>query len=231
MAGAMEIVVISFPGSNCDRDIMVAAAMVSGYQPRLVWHKESDIGKPDLVIIPGGFSFGDYLRCGAIAARSAAMEAVVEHAFRGGAVLGICNGFQVLTEAGLLPGALIRNRQLRFVCRKVGLEVRTQRKSLLSGLQQGSRLSLPVAHNEGNFFADPDTLAKLQDDDRIALTYTPLADETDYNPNGAELDIAGIISENGRVFGLMPHPERMMEAAHGGTDGRQLLLSVVEACQ
>jgi phosphoribosylformylglycinamidine synthase len=227
----MNISVITFPGSNCDRDVITAAADLTGKTPKVVWHKDHDIGSPDLVIIPGGFSFGDYLRCGAIAAKSPAMDEVLEHAYRGGMVIGICNGFQVLVETGLLPGALIRNKGLKFVCRDTRLKVHSNSKAIMSEFQPHESLIIPVAHNEGQFYADDSTLKKIQDNGQIAFTYAPIADETDYNPNGAALDIAGITSENGRVLGMMPHPERRMSETVGGADGRRLLSAIFEASQ
>ncbi|XDZ64650.1 phosphoribosylformylglycinamidine synthase subunit PurQ [Alphaproteobacteria bacterium LSUCC0684] len=227
----MDIVVITFPGSNCDRDIITAAASITGHQPRVIWHKDSEIGKPDLVLVPGGFSFGDYLRCGAIAARSAAMESVYEHALRGGMVMGICNGFQILIETGLLPGALIRNKGLKFVCRDTVLRVHQSDKPIMGELKDGAELVIPVAHNEGQFFADEETLRRIEDNGQIAFTYAPAGSKGDYNPNGSALDIAGITSENGKVLGLMPHPERRMSAEVGGADGRTMLTRIFEACQ
>ena len=225
----MTIAVMTFPGSNCDRDLAEAAEAITGKPPELIWHKNSDIGKPDLVLIPGGFSFGDYLRCGAIAARSPAMEAVYDYALRGGMIMGICNGFQILIEMGLLPGALIRNRGLKFICKRVRLKARQQGQSVMQRLEDGQELTLPVAHNEGQFFADDEGLARIQDNGQIAFTYAPIRGETNYNPNGSALDIAGITSENGRVLGMMPHPERMMSQTVGGSDGRTLLAAVIEA--
>lgn len=227
----MDIAVISFPGSNCDRDIITAVESITGRLPSLIWHKDSDIGKPDLVMVPGGFSFGDYLRCGAIAARSPAMDAVYEYALSGGMVMGICNGFQILIECGLLPGALIRNKGLKFVCRNTTLKTHQTGKAIMGRLEDGEELVIPVAHNEGQFFADDDTLARLEGNGQIAFTYSGAAGDDDYNPNGSALDIAGITSENGRVLGLMPHPERMMSDAVGGTDGRRMLTAIIEATQ
>ena len=226
----MDVAVITFPGSNCDRDIITAVEAVTGRPPTVFWHKESDIGKPDLVLVPGGFSFGDYLRCGAIAARSPAMDAVHDHVLKGGMVMGICNGFQILIEGGLLPGALIRNRGLKFVCRNTRLRVHQSGKPIMGDLADGEEMTVPVAHIDGQFFADDDTLKRLGDSGQIAFTYTAIDGEADYNPNGSALDIAGITSENGRVLGLMPHPERMMGEAVGGTDGRRMLSAVIEAC-
>lgn len=224
-----NVAVISFPGSNCDRDIITAVSHITGTKPSQYWHKETSMNKHDLVILPGGFSFGDYLRCGAIAARSPIMDEVMEHVWRGGFVLGICNGFQILTEAGILPGTLMRNKQLKFVCRDVTLTVHhTNSNAILGGCSESMQLQIPVAHNEGNYFADPETLDKITDKGQIALTYTDTG-EVDYNPNGAIADIAGVTSENGRILGLMPHPERKAEEIHGGLDGRILLSSIIEA--
>ena len=227
----MEIAVITFPGSNCDRDITTAAESITGKRPSLVWHKDGGIGNPDLVLVPGGFSFGDYLRCGAIAARSPAMEAVHDYALKGGMVMGICNGFQILVERGMLPGALIRNRGLKFVCRRTRLRTHQSGKAIMGGLEDGEEMTIPVAHIDGQFFADGDTLDRIEGNGQIAFTYTPANGEDDYNPNGSALDIAGITSENGRVLGLMPHPERMMGEAVGGSDGRRMLSAVIEASQ
>ena len=207
----MKAAVITFPGSNCDRDLVVAFE-AAGFEVARVWHKETDLPRGvDVVGIPGGFSFGDYLRCGAIAARSPIAGAVHGHAARGGYVLGICNGFQVLTETGLLPGALMRNAGLKFVCKVVRLRVDAVTDFTQSyGL--GSEISLPIAHHDGNYTADADTLARLEGEGRVAFRYTN-------NPNGAAGDIAGIVSDNRRVLGLMPHPERAIDARLGGTDG------------
>ena len=182
----------------------------------MVWHKDSTLPQGiDIVGIPGGFSYGDYLRCGAIAANSPICKSVAEHAARGGYVLGICNGFQVLTETGILPGALLRNAGLKYICRTVELKVQTSSSDFTAQYNAGDVIDIPIAHHDGNYFADADTLAALRDEDRIAFTYTE-------NPNGAQADIAGILSENRRVLGMMPHPERAAEAGHGGTDGTAL---------
>jgi phosphoribosylformylglycinamidine synthase len=211
----MKAAVIVFPGSNCDRD-MAVALRAAGADVSMVWHKEADLpAGTDLVAVPGGFSFGDYLRCGAIAAQSPVSRAVHAHAARGGFVLGVCNGFQVLTEMRLLPGVLMRNAGLRFVCRSVGLRVATTASAFTSGYVAGQVLEIPVAHHDGNFTADPETLARLRGEDRIAFTYT-------VNPNGSQADIAGVLSENRRVLGMMPHPERAVDTGHGGTDGHGL---------
>ncbi len=221
----MRAAVIVFPGSNCDRDLAVALEAATGLETQMVWHKDATLPDGlDLIAIPGGFSFGDYLRSGAIAARSPIMRAVVDFAARGGPVLGICNGFQVLIEAGLLPGALMRNAGLKFVCRDVHLTVETNQSLFTNGLSKGDVLRVPVAHHDGNFVA-PDALVKsLRDSDRIAFTYQD-------NPNGSVADIAGILSENRRVLGMMPHPERLCDPAHGGQDGKRLFDAMVGSLQ
>ena len=218
----MKAAVVTFPGSNCDRDLAVAFER-AGCDVVRVWHKDSALPQGvDVVGVPGGFSFGDYLRCGAIAARSPIGQAVADHAGRGGFVLGICNGFQVLTEMGQLPGALMRNAGLKFVCKPVTLRVATADSAFTGGWTRGEGISLPVAHHDGNYTADAETLARLAGEDRIAFTYTD-------NPNGAMADIAGLLSENRRVLGLMPHPERAVDVAQGGTDGSVLFRSVLGA--
>lgn len=218
----MKAAVVTFPGSNCDRDL-AEAFRAAGADVVRVWHKDSALPEGvDIVGVPGGFSFGDYLRCGAIAAQSPIGAAVRAHAARGGYVLGICNGFQVLTEMGLLPGALMRNAGLKFVCRSVGLRVATTDSAYTAGYAAGQVIRVPVAHHDGNYTADAETLAQLQGDGRIAFTYTD-------NPNGAALDIAGILSANRRVLGMMPHPERAMDARLGSADGSVLFRSVMGA--
>lgn len=215
----MKAAVITFPGSNCDRDLVVAFRS-AGFDMARVWHKETELPKDvDVVGIPGGFSFGDYLRCGAIAARSPIAGAIHAHAARGGYVLGICNGFQVLTETGLLPGALMRNAGLKFVCKVVALRVGAVTE-FTSSYGLGAEIRLPVAHHDGNYTADADTLARLEGEGRIAFRYVD-------NPNGAMGDIAGIVSENRRILGLMPHPERAVDAALGSTDGQGLFRSLM----
>lgn len=212
----MKTAVIVFPGSNCDRDLAVAIEHVTGTAPQMVWHGDSEL--PDglgLIAVPGGFSYGDYLRCGAIAARSPIVRAVVDAAGRGTPVLGICNGFQVLTETGLLPGALMRNKGLDFVCRDVDLTVESSQSIFTSGYRAGETISIPVAHHDGNYFADADTLDRLEGEGRVAFRY---AGEV----NGSARQIAGVLNAGGNVLGMMPHPERRVETAHGGTDGRRL---------
>ena len=216
----MRAAVIVFPGSNCDRD-MAVALRAAGADVTMVWHKDASLPDGvDLVAVPGGFSFGDYLRCGAIAANSPICKAVVGHAERGGYVLGVCNGFQVLTETGLLPGALMRNAGLKFICKTVDLKVETSSSAFTEGYNAGDNVGFPIAHHDGNYFADADTLARLKDEDRIAFTYAE-------NPNGSVNDIAGILSENRRVLGMMPHPERAVDQGHGGTDGQALFRGLV----
>ncbi|MYE00062.1 MAG: phosphoribosylformylglycinamidine synthase subunit PurQ [Alphaproteobacteria bacterium] len=211
----MKAVVVVFPGSNCDRDAQVALRAVTGCPPAIVWHGDSGLPPADLVVLPGGFSYGDYLRPGAMASRSPVMQAVIRAAKRGVRVLGICNGFQVLTECGLLPGALLRNAGLRFVCRPVRLRVETARSPFTNGYRPGAVLRMPVAHHDGNYFADAATLERLAGEDRIVFRYMD-------NPNGSIGDIAGILNEERNVLGMMPHPERAADAVLGGTDGRAL---------
>lgn len=225
----MRVAVVIFPGSNCDRDMMVAIERITGRCPQMVWHKETGLDAADLVIVPGGFSFGDYLRCGALAARSPIMEAVLDHASRGGAILGVCNGFQILLETGLLPGTLVKNKGLKFICRSTNLQVQeTISSPFTSGLEAGSQLAIPVAHNEGNYFADEDTLASLRDNGQIALTYVNGPAFGPSNPNGSAHDIAGILSPNGRIMGMMPHPERAADPDIGNSDGLIFLKNAVE---
>ena len=211
--------VLVFPGSNCDRDLAVALER-AGAEVSMVWHKQTGLPPGlDLVAVPGGFSFGDYLRCGAIAARSPVMRATVDFAERGGLVLGVCNGFQVLIEAGLLPGALMRNAGIKFVCTVEPLVVATADSPFTRGYALGETVRLPIAHHDGNYFADPGTLAQLEGEDRVAFRYAQ-------NPNGSAAAIAGILSANRRVLGLMPHPERAVDPVHGGTDGTRLFAAL-----
>ncbi len=218
----MKAAVVVFPGSNCDRDLAVAFRN-AGAEVEMVWHKDSDLPQGvDIVGVPGGFSYGDYLRCGAIAANSPICQSVARHAERGGYVFGVCNGFQVLTETGLLPGALLRNAGLKYICKTVGLKVETSQSDYTNGYNAGDVIDIPIAHHDGNYFADDDTIARLQGEDRIAFSYTD-------NPNGAKADIAGILSENRRVLGMMPHPERAADVGHGGTDGQALFRALAGA--
>jgi phosphoribosylformylglycinamidine synthase len=213
----MKSAVIVFPGLNRDRDMIAALTKVSGTAPAVVWHQDTELPDVDLIVIPGGFSYGDYLRCGAIAARSPIMDRVRERADAGVKVLGVCNGFQILIEAGMLPGALMRNTSLKFVCREVKLEVTNADTDFTRGYTQGQVIRCPVAHHDGNYFADSATLDRLTGEGQIAFRY---AEGT--NPNGSLRDIAGILNTRKNVLGLMPHPENLIEAAHGGTDGRAL---------
>jgi phosphoribosylformylglycinamidine synthase len=213
--------VVTFPGSNCDRDMAVAVEQVCGGEVFRVWHGDAALpDRLDFIALPGGFSYGDYLRSGAMAARSPVMRAVIEAASRGVPVLGVCNGFQILTEAGLLPGALLRNAGQLFVCREVALTVENSQSLFTAGYAQGQRIHIPVAHHDGNYFADAATLDRIEGEGRVAFRY---AEEV----NGSARQIAGVLNEAGNVLGMMPHPERMIEAAHGGTDGRALFESVV----
>lgn len=219
----MKTAVIVFPGSNCDRDIAVALESVTGTKPHMVWHGDSELPQGlGLIALPGGFSYGDYLRCGAIAARSPVVQAVIEAANRGTPVIGICNGFQILTETGLLPGALMRNAGLDFVCRDVPLVVDNSQSIFTSAYQAGEHLSIPVAHHDGNYFADAETLDRLEGEGRVAFRYGE-------NINGSARNIAGVMNAAGNVLGMMPHPERKIEAAHGGDDGRRLFEGLLAA--
>lgn len=218
---AFTSAVITFPGSNCDRDMAVAIEQVCGGTVHRVWHGDADLpDNLDFIALPGGFSYGDYLRSGAMAARSPVMQAVVRAAERGVTVLGVCNGFQVLTEAGLLPGALMRNAGIRFVCRDVALTVENNQSLFTAGYEAGQQITIPVAHHDGNFFADDATLDRLEGEGRVAFRYAE-------SVNGSARNIAGVLNDRGNVLGMMPHPERMIEAAQGGSDGRALFESVV----
>lgn len=213
--------VITFPGSNCDRDMAVAVEEICGGTVHRVWH--GDAGLPDgldFIALPGGFSYGDYLRSGAMAARSPVMQAVIAAAGRGVPVLGVCNGFQVLTEAGLLPGALMRNAGIRFVCREVSLTVDNADSLFTQGYSKGQTITIPVAHHDGNYFADAETLDRLEGEGRVAFRYAEPV-------NGSQRDIAGVLNDKGNVLGMMPHPERMIEAAQGGSDGRKLFEGIL----
>jgi len=213
--------VIVFPASNCDRDAAVALEQMTGRKPHLVWHQEKDLPAVDLVVLPGGFSYGDYLRSGAMASQSAVMRAVKAHAEKGGAVLGICNGFQVLTESHMLPGALMRNADLKFVCRAVTMTVEETQNVFTRRYANGQSVSFPVAHGDGNYFADEETLNRLEGEGRVVFRYAQ-------NPNGSARNIAGILREKRNVLGLMPHPERVVDPLLGGTDGRGMFESLIE---
>jgi len=218
----MKSCVIVFPASNCDRDAAVALEQATGARPAMVWHRERELPPTDLVVLPGGFSYGDYLRSGAMAAQSPVMQAVVARANAGVPVLGICNGFQILTEAGLLPGALLRNAGLSFVCRTVTLRVDNAQSIFTRGFAHGQNVDFPVAHHDGNYFADAETLDRLEGEGRVALRYVD-------NPNGSSRDIAGVLNATGNVLGLMPHPERVISPLLGGVDGAAFFKGLVEA--
>ena len=222
----MKSHVIVFPGSNCDRDVAVAIKNISGHQPQMVWHKETSINQSDLIVVPGGFSYGDYLRCGAMASTSPIMQDVVKKAKEGVPVLGICNGFQILIESGLLDGALMRNSSLSFICRDILIKPKNQNSVFTKNAQVAK---MPIAHNEGNFFVTSEQLKKIQDNDQIAFQY---CDENGNvsehsNPNGSLENIAGILNENKNVLGMMPHPERAAELAHGCEDGKTIFESIL----
>ncbi|GJL92725.1 phosphoribosylformylglycinamidine synthase subunit PurQ [Hyphococcus sp.] len=218
----MKTAVIVFPASNCDRDIAVALEKATGKKPAMVWHGDTDIPEVDLIALPGGFSYGDYLRAGAMAAKSPIMRAVIDKAKSGAPVLGVCNGFQILCETGLLPGVLMRNAGLDFVCRDVSLCVDNNQSIFTSGFEKGRYVTLPVAHHDGNFVADDETLDRIEGEGRVAFRYVD-------NPNGSARDIAGLINDAGNVLGMMPHPERMISPLLGGTDGAAFFKGLVEA--
>ncbi|WP_260482395.1 phosphoribosylformylglycinamidine synthase subunit PurQ [Sphingomicrobium flavum] len=218
----MNSAVIVFPGSNCDRDMAVALQGVTGKAPAMVWHRDSELpAGTDFIALPGGFSYGDYLRSGAMAARSPIIKAVVEAANKGVPVLGVCNGFQVLTETGLLPGALMRNSSMHFICKDAALTVETSQSLFTQGYEKGETIHIPVAHHDGNFQADAETLDRLEGEGRVAFRYADAL-------NGAARNIAGILNDGGNVLGMMPHPERAFEAAHGNMDGRRLFEGLLE---
>ncbi len=217
----MKSAVIVFPGSNCDRDAHDAIERVTGQAPAMVWHQESELPEgTEFVMVPGGFSYGDYLRCGAMASRSHIMPAVVAHAATGAPVLGVCNGFQILTESGLLPGALMRNADLKFVCEKTPLTVSNGNTRFTSRYDGKTDLIIPIAHHDGNYFADDETLNRIEGEGQVVFRYGR-------NPNGSARDIAGVMNEQGNVMGMMPHPERAVDAKHGGTDGVALFESLL----
>lgn len=227
----MKTAIIQFPGTNRERDMARAIRLAGGDEPAIVWHGETALPPADLIVLPGGFSYGDYLRSGAIAAHAPIMADVVRKAADGVLVLGVCNGFQILTEVGLLPGALMRNASLKFVCRDVWLRVETTRSTFTSGLKHTPVLRAPIAHHDGNYFADDETLDRLEGDDRVAFRYVTSdgAREDSANPNGSCRSIAGILNEERNVLGLMPHPENLIESALGGTDGLGLFESIAGA--
>lgn len=221
--------VIVFPGSNCDRDVKVALEKSTGFPVNMVWHGDTEVPASDMIVLPGGFSYGDYLRCGAMAAHSPIMRDVVAKAKKGVSVLGICNGFQVLCETGLLPGVLMRNASLKFICRDVSLRVDNPNTTFTKCYRKGQVVRIPVAHGDGNYFADPKTLDTLEDEDRVVFRYANADGSVDEaaNPNGSQRNIAGISDTSGRIVGLMPHPERLYELPLGGTDGRRMFESAL----
>jgi phosphoribosylformylglycinamidine synthase I len=219
----MKSAVVQLPGLNRDRDMIAALTKISGTAPVTIWQTETDIPDVDLIVIPGGFSYGDYLRCGAIAARMPVMQAIKAKAEVGVKVLGVCNGFQILVEAGLLPGALMRNASLKFVCKEVQLEVVNANTDFSRAYEQGQIIRCPVAHHDGNYFADAETLKTIEGNGQVVFRYA-----AGTNPNGSINDIAGIVNEKGNVLGMMPHPENLIEAAHGGADGRGLFASALD---
>ncbi len=227
----MKAAIVVFPGSNREMDAKVALAQVMGREPIMVWHRDSELPKVDLVLVPGGFSYGDYLRCGAIAAHSPILREVKARAVKGMAVLGICNGFQIITEAGMLPGVLLRNASLKFVCRNVGLRVENTQTLFTSRYEKGQVLSVPVAHHDGNYFADERTLDEIEGNDQVAFRYCGPSGEVDpeVNPNGSIRNIAGIFNRTKNVLGLMPHPENAIEKMQASTDGRALFEGLVQA--
>ncbi|MEX0860196.1 MAG: phosphoribosylformylglycinamidine synthase subunit PurQ [Cucumibacter sp.] len=224
----MQSAVIVFPGLNRDRDMIAALTKTLGRPPLVVWHAEGSLPRVDLAVIPGGFSYGDYLRAGAIAARSPILKALREHADAGRLTLGVCNGFQILTEAGLLPGALMRNRDLKFLCKIIHLRPENTATPFTAAYRGKNSFACPIAHHDGNYFVDPDGLKALEDTDRVAFRYCDAAGNITEaaNPNGSVANIAGILNKRGNVLGLMPHPENMIEAAQGGTGGRPLFESI-----
>ena len=220
----MKSAVVVFPASNCDRDAAVALEQMTGKKPHMVWHGDAEVPDVDLIVLPGGFSYGDYLRCGAMANQSHVMRDIKSKAEKGVSVLGICNGFQILTEAALLPGALMRNADLKFVCRPVALEVHETQSAYTRKYENGQRVVFPVAHGDGNYFADEATLDRLEGENRVVFRYA-----VGENPNGSARNIAGILNEKRNVLGLMPHPERVVDPLLGGTDGRAMFESLIEA--
>ena len=227
----MKAAVIVFPGSNCDRDIQVSLRKAMGTEPLMVWHGDSSFADVDLIAVPGGFSYGDYLRAGAMAAKSPVMREIADRANKGVPVMGICNGFQILTESGLLPGALMRNAGLKYVCKDVHLRVEANDTPFTQNYSQGSVMRIPVAHHDGNYFADPDVLDELEAENRIAFKYTNVdgTESEDANPNGSQRHIAGILNKKRNVLGMMPHPERLADPDLGGTDGKPMFEGLVAA--
>ena len=229
----MRASVIVFPGSNCDRDVAVTLEQVTGTAPNMMWHGDTSLPESDLIVLPGGFAYGDYLRCGAMAVHTTIMKDVMSKANKGVAVLGICNGFQILTEMGLLPGVMMRNANLKYICRDVLLKVERTDTLFTNAYDAGEIIRIPVAHHDGAYFADADTLNMLEDNNRVAFRYCG-PDGTvsmEHNPNGSQNNIAGVFDEKARILGLMPHPERLADPALGGTDGRALFESILSALE
>ena len=226
----MRASVIVFPGSNCDRDVKVAIERITGSKVSMIWHGDADVPASDLIVVPGGFSYGDYLRCGAMAAHSPIMRDVIAKAKAGTPVLGICNGFQILCESGLLPGVLMRNASLKFICRDVHLKVENTKTLYTTAYKTGEVIKIPIAHAEGNYFSDKETLDRLEGEGRVVFRYSDangnVSPQT--SPNGAQRNIAGICDATGRILGMMPHPERLYEPALGGSDGRRMFESVMQ---
>lgn len=228
----MKSAVIVFPGSNCDRDVAVTLEEVTGVKPAMVWHRDTELPSVDLIVLPGGFSYGDYLRSGAMAAHSPVLRAVSEEAKRGVAVLGICNGFQILTEAKLLPGALMRNTSLHYICRDVSLKVERADTAFTRLYAKGDEVTMPIAHKDGSYYADEDTLDRIEGEGQVVFRYCARTGVEDSgNPNGSRRSIAGVIDKSGRIMGLMPHPERAADAAFGGIDGRRVFESLTGKLQ
>ncbi|MDD3183073.1 MAG: phosphoribosylformylglycinamidine synthase subunit PurQ [Alphaproteobacteria bacterium] len=217
----MKAAVVVFPGSNCDRDASRALELATGQKPHMIWHADTELPDLDLIVLPGGFSYGDYLRTGAMAAHSPVMREVIARANKGVRVIGICNGFQILCESGLVPGVLLRNISLKFVCKQVRLRVENNTTAFTSLFEKGQTVTIPVAHGEGNYFAEPDTIEKIEGNGQVVFRYID-------NPNGSMNDIAGIINEKGNVLGMMPHPERVNETLHGCTDGAAMFASMLK---
>ncbi len=226
----MKAAVIVFPGSNCDRDIALALEQSTGTPTRMIWHQDTELPDLDLIVVPGGFSYGDYLRCGAMAAHSPVMREVKRRVDKGARVLAVCNGFQIVTEAGLLPGVLMRNRGLKYICRDVHVKVEDSQSAFTAKYRVGDVLRIPIGHAEGNYFADAETLRELEDNGQVAFRYcAPTGEVTDEaNPNGSQHNIAGVFNKSRTVLGMMPHPERLADARLGGTDGRAMFDALVE---
>ncbi len=226
----MRASVIVFPGSNCDRDVKVAIERITSSPVKMVWHGDNEVPKSDLIVVPGGFSYGDYLRCGAMAAHSPVMRDVISKAKAGTPVLGICNGFQILCESGLLPGVLMRNASLKFICRDVHLKVENAQTMYTQAYKNGEVIKVPIAHAEGNYFSDSETLDRLEGDGRVVFRYSDAAGRVapETCPNGAQRNIAGVCDPTRRILGMMPHPERLYEPALGGSDGRRMFESIVQ---